>query len=380
MKTIKFHNFALYIKNNEIIVIKLYRAVHLSILSNPKLAKKSHIYPRDILKCIILTFVLTAGVFNAKAQDPVFSQFYSTPLQMNPALTGATLGAKFGLNYRNQWPSLNNAYVSYQVAYDQFFKGLNSGFGLSVMADDAGQGLIKTNSIAGYYAYNLKINKELNIRMGLEAGFIQTKLGWDKFVFYDQLDPIYGPVSPGGTPYPTSEIQPDNLNKTLFDVSAGLVVYSPVFYGGFSLKHMNTPTDSYLNQNTNTFGGLPVRLTIHGGAELPLDGNRRGKHSTFVAPNIAFVKQGRLAQLMLGSYIQHNALIGGIWYRHAFSNPDAIIFNVGLKQGVFKFGYSYDLTLSGLSGRTGGAHEISITVQLEPQKEPPYSDCFEMFR
>ena len=47
------------------------------------------------------------------AQDPVFSQFYATPMQLNPAFAGTTYAPRITLNYRNQWPSWPNAYTTY---------------------------------------------------------------------------------------------------------------------------------------------------------------------------------------------------------------------------------------------------------------------------
>ncbi|NBU92563.1 MAG: type IX secretion system membrane protein PorP/SprF, partial [Flavobacteriia bacterium] len=40
------------------------------------------------------------------SQDPTFTQFYSNPLYLNPALTGATGCSRFSFNYRNEWPQL----------------------------------------------------------------------------------------------------------------------------------------------------------------------------------------------------------------------------------------------------------------------------------
>ena len=78
--------------------------------------------------------------FTMQAQDPIYSQYYAAPLQLNPAFAGNTYSPHISINYRNQWPSLNNAYVTYSVAYSQFFKDFNSGIGLMIQTDDAGQG------------------------------------------------------------------------------------------------------------------------------------------------------------------------------------------------------------------------------------------------
>ena len=90
--------------------------------------------------------------FNAKAQDPVFSQFYLSPLQLNPGLTGLTEDPRFSANYRNQFPGFNNAYRTYALSYDQYFPYANIGAGFWLLSDDAGDGLLKTIKAAGIFS------------------------------------------------------------------------------------------------------------------------------------------------------------------------------------------------------------------------------------
>src|SRR5215469_6509866 len=55
----------------------------------------------------------------AHAQDPGFSQFFASPLTLNPALTGKFNGVvRVAGNYRNQWPAINNAFITSTIAVD----------------------------------------------------------------------------------------------------------------------------------------------------------------------------------------------------------------------------------------------------------------------
>ena len=318
--------------------------------------------------------------FCAKAQDPIFSQFYSAPLQINPAFAGNTYAPHISLNYRNQWTGWPEAYSTYSIAYDQFSPSLNIGYGLSILSDDAGGGLLKTNKISGFFAYRVQVKRDFYLKLGVEASGVQARYNWSKFLFPDQLDQRFGSTTPGGTPIQTEEIPPENLNTSYFDISAGLLAYSKIFYAGISMKHLNTPNESLLGINDNLNTGLPMRFTVHGGMEINLiEGNKR-KPSAFISPNIMFIKQGDFGQLNVGAYASYGVVFAGIWYRQALSNPDATIFLVGVKKGIFKFGYSYDVTVSGLSGYTGGSHEVSITLNFERERGIDYSDCFQLFR
>ena len=62
------------------------------------------------MKRYILTLAGILGLMQSYAQDLHFSQFYAAPLYLNPAFAGTAGGPRFILNYRNQWPGINNAF------------------------------------------------------------------------------------------------------------------------------------------------------------------------------------------------------------------------------------------------------------------------------
>ena len=190
---------------------------------------------RQLLCFLAMILVATSAI---RAQDPVFSQFYSTPLLLNPAFAGTTFAPRIAASYRNEWPTATDvgvAYSTYAVSYEQFVEQANSGIGLMVLSDDAGDGLLKMTNFMASYAYRIAVNDDLQIKLGVEAGFRQYALDWDKLVFLDQIHPIEGPV------LPSSEIQPDALSNTIFDAGAGLLVFSSQFYGVISLHPLTTP-------------------------------------------------------------------------------------------------------------------------------------------
>jgi hypothetical protein len=48
-----------------------------------------------------------------------------------------------------------------------------------------------------------------------------------------------------------------------------------------------------------------------------------------------------------------------------------VIALIGLQNKNFKFGYSYDVTISKLASNTAGSHELSLQIQFEckPKKK-----------
>lgn len=324
-----------------------------------------------------LLLFLCVGQLDLKGQDPVFSQFYAAPLQLNPAFAGNTKAPFVTINYRNQWAGFAdlNTYVTYAASFSQYIEGLNSGIGLMIEADDAGDGIYQTTRVGGFYSYKLQINKDLNLKFGIETSLVQTRLDWNKLLFGDQID-VSGEID-----LVSDEIQPDNATVAYADIGTGLLVYNELFYGGLTVKHLNRPDESILGINGNINSGLPVRFSIHGGAQIDLGGNKRGR-STFISPNLMYVKQGEFAQVNVGSYLGFGSIFAGAWYRHTTSNSDAIIGLVGMQKGIFKFGYSYDITISGLAGNSGGTHEFSLVFNLDANRsyKTDYNDCFKIFR
>lgn len=334
--------------------------------------------------CVVRQFwsvvVAMVTILQLSAQDPVYSQFYHAPLQLNPALTGIGHAPRITALYRNQWPAVSEtfaSYATYSVSYDQYFEDYNSGIGVMILADDAGGGLIKTNRVGLFYSYNLQLSNNTFLKAGLEGSLLQTRIGWDKLTFGDQLDPINGPISPGGTPYPSTETPPENEAPVVFDAGVGLVLYNPRYYVGLTVKHFNSPNTGFLGANDDAYDGLPARIGIHGGYQFSIPNS-----DAFITPNAMFVKQGDFAQLNAGAYVGINAVFAGLWYRYAQSNSDAIIASVGMKTGIFKFGYSFDYTVSSFGIDNGGGHEFGVILDFSDvvKKKSVYNDCFQLFR
>ena len=64
---------------------------------------------KKIALASVLVFLLKMQCFG---QDPHFSQFFSSPLTLNPALTGKFDGVfRAAGNYRDQWPAIDKAFA-----------------------------------------------------------------------------------------------------------------------------------------------------------------------------------------------------------------------------------------------------------------------------
>jgi type IX secretion system PorP/SprF family membrane protein len=299
-------------------------------------------------------------VASTQAQDPEFSQFYANPLYLNPALTGAPLCPRLIANYRNQWPSIDNAFVTYNASYDQYVDFLHGGVGLLFTADRAGSGNLNTTMISLLYSYKFNLTSRIYASAGVQVTYYQRRLVWENLLFEDMIDPQSGFV------LPTSEKPPDNSRVGVPDFSAGLFLgYEDLVYGGIAVHHLTQPDIGFYANNSSQ---LYMKITIHAGSVINLrkgGGGGFGEDREFsISPNVLYQQQFKYHQLNLGFYLTFSPIIGGLWFRHNFENADAIIPFLGVHYKSLRVGYSYDISLSNLKGASGGAHEVSASWQF----------------
>lgn len=293
--------------------------------------------------------------FHSMAQDPTFTQFYSNPVYLNPALAGSSGCPRIALNYRNQWPQLTGNFITYAAAYDTYAKNLSGGVGIMAMHDQQGQGTIQTSMIAGTYSYYLKVNRKFRIMFGGQAAYFQKYLDWNKLTFGDMIDPRRGFI------YQTGDVPRGNGSHGFFDVSAGMVGFTKNFYFGVAAHHLNRPDESMILGDSR----LPIRITGHMGANIKLGQRGRYSSNTTLMPNVIYQYQNGFQQFNIGAYLKYESFTIGAWYR----NRDAFIVSLGITTEKFRIGYSYDLTVSQLGGVSGGSHEISMGINLKCKKQ-----------
>lgn len=294
------------------------------------------------------------------AQDVVFSQFYASPLYLNPALAGTAYGPRITLNYRNQWPGIGDGmsagFVTYMAGYDQHIDAIGGGIGAYIYADQIADGILKDITASLMYSGQIKLSRKFAMKMAIQGSFTNRRLDWDRLRFTDQINPVSGFFDEFGVPNPTFEPRPADLGLSYFDLGAGLLFFSPKSYGGVAVQHLLQPSETFESDNQSK---RSIRLTAHGGSVIYTN----ERNNVFFSPNLLYSYQNRYHQIAGGMYFNYQFMYGGLWYRHTISNSDAVIFMVGVNKGPIRFGYSYDVTISKLAGSSGGAHELSLTIR-----------------
>lgn len=318
----------------------------------------------------LLTFVVLS--FGASAQDPNFSQFFASPLTLNPASTGKFDGImRVAGNYRNQWPTIDNAFTTGTVSVD--FGILSSRlpemdqFGVGVMAftDKGGDGILQNNYLSLSTSYHKALDEDgyNQLGVGFQGTYVSKRLDRTGFKFEDMLR------SDGFTGITGESFSGNNLNVSYFDLAAGMLYNGTTngnnnIYAGFSMYHITKPEETF--QKGQYF--LAPRYTVQAGARFPLgDFNAINLSGNFSHEANArnFVFGGAYEMNVNASETSPTNLYFGSWYRW----KDAIIPYIGLEFGEMHIGASYDVNISGLkqgSNMKGGA-ELSLIYIRQPR-------------
>lgn len=321
---------------------------------------------RRLLITITLAFTVSLTLYG---QDPQFSQFYAAPLYLNPAYTGTGPKAhhRFVANYRNQWPSISNAFVTYAFSYDYYHRKLNSGFGVLFTKDQAGSAGLRSTNIGLSYSYKIHVAKKWVITPGIQFAYNMRDIDFNKLIFSDQLR---FRDSNGEVPPVAESLARSYRQASYLDFSSGILIYNESIWFGISSYHMNEPNQSLLDREDR----IPRKTSIHAGYKIPLYRGPAGmKKMSSVAPSFIYKKQGEFDQLDVGIQFHYSPITAGFWYRGIpvsqdipdHINHDALTFLFGLRFEEFNVGYSYDITVSDLVPSTGGAHELSLIYQFE---------------
>jgi type IX secretion system PorP/SprF family membrane protein len=333
------------------------------------------------MRKIFIVSLILIGVIQLQAQDRLFSQFYASPLTLNPALTGAFEG-KFRVSaiYRDQWRSvMENSYATFSSGLDLRWRmGRNTSrykdhaaVGVMFFNDKAGALNFSTTqiSVSGAYHKALDIRNTQILSLGFQAGIAQRNINFGNVTFEDQFN--------GTTGYsdPTAERLPEN-NYAFADYSVGLnYVYSPKaskmrVFAGAAMHHFLSPSVSFFHKSDSDTD-LPDNLlaTRYSGqlsAQFPVS------KGISILPRMIFDKQDEHMKLDAGANFRLNtseyrnvAIHVGGYVRPVTDQDnsfrmDAVVGLVGLEFNNVLIGMSYDVYLGRTSNFSRGSFEFSV--------------------
>ena len=348
-------------------------------------------------KIMIIVFSTIIWGDNVFAQDPSFSQFFSSPLNVNPALT-ANINSKWRVitNYRNQWIGPGNPYETGTVSFDNkiFMDHVGNyvdeitrvGIGGMMMYDRTLAGALKStyasfnvtgnirlvgkpgDELNGYrirHISKIKMDEAPEQRIGVGLGVIygHRRLDPSKLTFEDQF------VGNGfDTNLPTGEAAFSNM-KPYISTSAGIIYTNKTWKNNFELGvsafHVNKPKQSFLDDDNQY---LAKRYVVHSNFETII------ANTYILSTNGIYQYQSGASYFSVGGALGYEfsdyhtdmMINAGLWYW----SKNAIIPYVGFTYGRFQVGLSYDITISKLADARVRPHTVELCMIFRGDGKP----------
>lgn len=334
-----------------------------------------------------LLFFLSS-CFVLQAQDPIFSQYLSDPIGLNPALTGviphANTRNRLAILYRDQWRKIpgRTTFQTSTASFDTRFCAPNGdfwGLGLRFLNDIAGIYPFTRNNLHFTFSYGILMHKDRYsgtqgyLVGGFEGGLIHNQINDEDFQFDEQFNSntlLFDQGIPGETF--------DNLQSLMPDVGGGLAYFhvrsdptESAYSLGISVKHINQPKYNFFENNEDSGVLLQRRVSLFANATIGLI---PGEFA--LMPKLALFIQEPYTQFNFGSdfflpFLQNKGTYNlkvGIFARtvrwlEEDLNFDAMIIRLELDIDALSVVAGYDLSISNVRKASLGNSAIELGLQ-----------------
>ena len=306
-----------------------------------------------------IVLLLLSGQF-IMGQDVGFSRLSSYDVFLNPALTGSKEYSRVHLHYRNQWPTIESKFLTYNASVDIPLQSINSGVGVMFMHDMQGSDAVTRTSFDLLYSFGFEVSRELEVRLGLKASGIQKKVDPTGFIFPDMLNPSTG----------IGETTQETLNQYsdfFMDFSTGISVTYDLYFAGIGVEHLTEPIENYEQRNLPVESRLSRKYTFYGGMEIPFY-ERRSRNPVYtMIPMVIYQQQGAFKQINAGFTLAREPVFFGAFFRHSMDHLENVSPFIGFSNQILLITYTYDLTVSNntFSKPFSGAHEVGLQINID---------------
>ena len=328
------------------------------------------------VKTILNLAIVSVSFFNSQAQDFHFSQFYASPLTLNPALTGKFNGhMRLSSVYRAQWSNVNTTSYLYQTpSFSADFNLFKNKIGLGVVLLNDQTNNKTFNTLEGGLSASYKIiTEKFGISFGLQGWYSQN------YFDYNKVNQNFRQTEPTAA---------DVLRR--FDFHTGIfsdyrLENNSVLYGGFSAYHLISPKDKFSTAG-NPAASVPMKFTAQLGGDLVLN------DKVNLIPGLMYAYQAKASQINTGTTLAYNLrkeddnhiiLYAGLWSRWNGIQTQALIPKIGFEIKKIRVTAAYDMVTNSLrsvvnasSNIRPNTFEISLNyIFKNPERSMDY-DCF----
>ncbi len=267
----------------------------------------------------------------------------------NPAYAGAADLYNISTSYRKQWTGIEGSPERFYLTFNKPFKRKHvlakkndatkePHHGMGLKLENNKVGFINGISLEGCYAYHIPVFKKFMLAGGIGFGFQNYKIDGNQYNFV----------------FTTSDPVVTTLNHFMPDGEIGINLYSPKFFISGALRQIISDGYSFSNSSFSIDNNSKQLVTAIGCSlsvmpklkMIPTVLNRSNFKSPFTTEAVLNFEYNKFIYFGLG-------------YRHQIATSLNIGFRV---MHSLDFIYSYDYTISELSGLSGSSHEILLRL------------------
>ncbi len=318
-----------------------------------------------------------------QAQDIHFSQFYQSPFNLNPGLTGQFNGAyRFVANQRTQWRSVTLPYSTFGISADANNLELPDGFlntkdgrsqetkwntGISFYNDKAGDSHLKSTILNLALGKDFIVGNDVSKRIsaGMMVGFTSMKIDYSGLNYDNQWSGfIYDPGINPGEQYARS-------SRGYLNINLGTSYFktwskNKEFMLGAALMNIGNPRQSFFNDG---YVKLDSRINFHGAYKFEIT------EQWLAQPMMLCMFQGTYQEINFGGLahfiLEDNAWLSRSVYAGIFGRArDAGYMTAGIQYDAWNVGLSYDINTSNLKPASNGRGGFEISVVYIIPKGP----------
>ncbi|MFT4063021.1 MAG: type IX secretion system membrane protein PorP/SprF [Edaphocola sp.] len=318
---------------------------------------------------MLLGFMLL-GFCGYGQQKPHYTQYILNQYVINPALSGIENYIDVNVSHRHQWAGIDGSPVTtyitaqgpinkgdyrasptgYDMVDEQNPRGsdywnnyeaspAHHGVGLQLFKDNSGA--LSNTAAYATYAYHMALAPSINLSAGFGAGVSRYNINQSMLDFMNtEVDPsVYNTYA---------------LNKTKFDLNAGVYLYASKYFVGLSAQQIVPSKLVFSNNKITTLDGKTVpHIFLAGGYRFLVNEDFN------ITPSLMLKYiQPMPIQAEANVKVQYrDALWAGLGYRH----KDGVAVMAGFRVlNLVRVSYSFDYSTTLLKAYNDGTHELLL--------------------
>lgn len=282
-------------------------------------------------------------------QDAQYTQYMYNTMSVNPAYAGSRGQLSMSALYRAQWIGLEGAPTTATINLHSPIRNSRVGYGLSLVHDEIGEGVIQETYIDGIISYSIETSRTAKMSFGLTVSGNLLNLDFTGLNNFDQ-EPIAG----------------DNIeNKFTPNFGLGFYYHTDKFYAGLSAPKL-LESDHFDNsqRDANQVQFLSTeRMNLYFITGYVMDLNPNG-NMLFKPALLTKVVRGAPIQLDLSATFLYNEKFSfGAAYRWDAAFSALVGFQM-TDQLMLGIAYDKETTELGSTRFNDGSFEIFIRYEL----------------